>query len=176
MTDFMRLPTRNAKGAVHVVVETSKGMGAKCKYDPDLQTFIYGRPLPPGLTYPFDWGFIPATCGADGDALDALVLHSAACPAGTIIPCRVVAALDVRQTEDGKTFRNDRYILRPVTAVGVDEVKLNKALKAELQTFFLDAVRMTPKKLKFLGWRTGADALHRIMKSHTAWLKTQSEL
>ncbi len=171
MTDFMGLPTRNAKGAVHVVIETSKGMGAKCKYEPDLEAFSYGRPLPPGLVYPFDWGFIPATCGADGDALDALVLHSSACPAGTVIPCRVVAVLDVRQTEDGKTFRNDRYILRPITAQGVDDVKFNKQLKTKLENFFLDAVSMTPKKLKFLGWRTSTEALRRIIKSHQVWVK-----
>lgn len=175
MTDFSRLPTRDAKGAVRVVIETSKGMGAKCKYDPDLNAFVYGRPLPPGVTYPFDWGFIPATCGADGDALDALVLHSAACPAGTIIACKVIAVLDVRQTENGKTFRNDRYILRPVTATGVDDVKLNKGLKAALQQFFLDAVKLTPKKLKFLGWRTGTEGLRRINASHKAWLKQSTK-
>ncbi|MBL8631294.1 MAG: inorganic diphosphatase [Rhodospirillaceae bacterium] len=175
MTDYSRLPTRNAKGAVYVVVETSKGMGAKCKFDPELNGFSYGRPLPAGVTYPFDWGFIPSTCGADGDALDALVLHSAACTPGTIIPCKVVAVLDVSQTENGATFRNDRYILRPFTAAGVDDVKLTKTLKAKLEQFFLDAVKLTPKKLKFLGWRTSAEALRRINASHKAWLKLQKK-
>jgi inorganic pyrophosphatase len=92
-------------GKVHVVVEASRGMTAKCKYDPERGVFVFGKPLPHGLVYPYDWGFIPGTRGGDGDPLDALVLHDAASPVGCLIECRLLAVLQVKQQEKGKKRR-----------------------------------------------------------------------
>jgi inorganic pyrophosphatase len=44
----------------------------KLSYDPDLEVFTVTRALAVGITYPFDWGFIPGTIAEDGDPLDAL--------------------------------------------------------------------------------------------------------
>ena len=71
MAKLDKLPAIH-KDLVHVVVEASKGMTAKCKYDPKRGLFVLGKPLPHGLAYPYDWGFIPGTRGEDGDPLDAL--------------------------------------------------------------------------------------------------------
>ena len=93
---------------VHVVVEASRGMTAKCKYDPKRGLFVLGKPLPHGLIYPYDWGFIPATKADDGDPLDALVLHDAACPVGCLIECQPLAVLEVKQKQKGeKDQRNE---------------------------------------------------------------------
>lgn len=48
----------DADGSVRMVVEAPRGSALKLKYDPELSAFAYGRPLPLGLTYPFDWGFV----------------------------------------------------------------------------------------------------------------------
>ena len=88
MANLEALPTFDAEGAVHVIVEAPRSSRVKCKYDSDLGAFVLGKPLPHGVTYPFDWGFIPSTKGEDGDPLDALVLHDAACPVGCVIACR----------------------------------------------------------------------------------------
>jgi inorganic pyrophosphatase len=61
-----------------MIVETPRGSGVKFKYEPKLKVFAVGKALPLGLTYPFDWGFIPGTKGEDGDPLDALAIHDAA--------------------------------------------------------------------------------------------------
>ena len=71
---LLKLPACNAKDDVHVVVETTRGSAAKLEYDPDLQVFTLSKALILGLTYPYDWGFIPSTKGEDGDPLDALVI------------------------------------------------------------------------------------------------------
>src|ERR1041385_1257263 len=113
MADLEHLPALEA-GKTHVVVEASRGMTAKCKYDPKRGLFVLGKPLPHGLVYPFDWGFIPGTRGDDGDPLDALILHDAACPVGCLVECKPLAVLKLKQQEKGKDVqRNDRFLLIP---------------------------------------------------------------
>ncbi len=68
-----KLPARDDEGDVRVVVEAPRGSGLKLKYEPSLGAFEHGRMLPLGLTYPYDWGFVPGTKAEDGDPLDALV-------------------------------------------------------------------------------------------------------
>ena len=59
----------------------------KTKWEPKLGAMVLGRPLPLGLAYPFDWGFIPGTRAklAPGDG------HVALIPAG--VPAVVQAML-----------------------------------------------------------------------------------
>ena len=77
MTDFLKLPVRTANGDVHAIVETPRGSRAKLKYEPELGGFVLSKSLMLGLTYPYDWGFIPSTLADDGDPLDILVIHDA---------------------------------------------------------------------------------------------------
>jgi inorganic pyrophosphatase len=152
-------------GKVHVVVEASRGMTAKCKYDPERGLFVLGKPLPHGLAYPFDWGFIPGTKGDDGDPLDALILHDAACPVGCLIECRPIAVLEVEQKEKGKKVqRNDRFLLRPDADETVKKEMLTARLKKELEQFFLGVVLGGGKTLSFLGWKGEQAAMAAIRR------------
>src|SRR5438045_2223542 len=47
------------------MVESPRGATVKFKYDPAARVMTLSRPIPLGLAYPFDWGFIRAT-RADG--------------------------------------------------------------------------------------------------------------
>ena len=62
----------------HAVVETPRGSRAKLEFDPKLRVFTLAKPLLTGLTYPYDWGFIPSTKADDGDPIDVLIIHEAA--------------------------------------------------------------------------------------------------
>jgi inorganic pyrophosphatase len=62
---------------IHAVVETPHGSTCKLDFDPELRVFTLAKPLMAGLTYPYDWGFIPSTKAEDGDPLDVLVIHDA---------------------------------------------------------------------------------------------------
>ena len=62
------------RGSVfRVVVESPRGASVKLKFDTDSGVMSLSRPLTLGLTYPFDWGFVPGTRMSDGDPADAFL-------------------------------------------------------------------------------------------------------
>src|SRR5437762_10222281 len=114
MGNLYKLPARSKDGDVYVVVETPRGSAAKLEFDPDLQLFTLSKSLILGLSYPYDWGFIPSTKGEDGDPIDALVLHDAATTPGLVLKCKIIGVLEVMQNERGmQSIRNDRLIAVP---------------------------------------------------------------
>jgi inorganic pyrophosphatase len=165
MTKLHRLPTFNKDRELHVVVEASKGMTAKCKFDADIGVFVLGKPLPHGLVYPFDWGFIPSTRGEDGDPLDALVVHDAACPVGCVVGCELIGVLSVTQKEKtGPVEKNDRFICIPACDKAIRRDILSARLKKELEQFFLATTLGSGKKLEFRGWQDQKAAARLLRK------------
>ena len=55
------LPAYGEDGSVHAVVESPKGSPVKLKFEIKLGAFTVAHSLPLGLSYPFDWGFVPST-------------------------------------------------------------------------------------------------------------------
>ena len=62
-------------GDVNAIIDTPKGSRNKFKYDEKSGLFKLGGALPLGAVFPFDFGYIPSTKGADGDPLDILVVE-----------------------------------------------------------------------------------------------------
>jgi inorganic pyrophosphatase len=60
-------------GSLNVVVESPRGATIKFKYEAAIDRIELSRPLPVGLAYPHDWGFVPSTRASDGDPVDALI-------------------------------------------------------------------------------------------------------
>jgi inorganic pyrophosphatase len=77
MTKLLKLPTWADDEHVYAVIETPRGSTCKLDLDPKLGVFTLAKPLMTGLSYPYDWGFIPSTRAEDGDPLDVLVIHDA---------------------------------------------------------------------------------------------------
>jgi inorganic pyrophosphatase len=75
---------------VLVVIETPKGSPNKLAFEPRFGAFVLKGVLPAGAVFPFDFGFVPSTCGEDGDPLDLLVLMDAPVFPGCIVPSRLV--------------------------------------------------------------------------------------
>ena len=93
-----------------VIIETPKGSQNKYTYEPRFGAFVLDGVLPAGAVFPFDFGFVPSTVGDDGDPLDVLVLMDAAAFTGCVVASRLIGVIEAEQTENGKTFRNDRLI------------------------------------------------------------------
>ena len=107
-----RLALRDGDGAIRVVIEANQGSRNKLKYDPERALMELHVVLPLGVSFPYDFGFLPSTLGEDGDPLDALVLMDESVPPGVVVPCRLVGVIEAEQKKKkGKTKRNDRFLL-----------------------------------------------------------------
>jgi len=172
MPNYAKLPAFS-KPYVQVVIETPRGAAAKLGYDPKARIFEYSHPLPAGITYPYDWGFIPSTLGEDGDPLDGLVIHQAASAPGVVIKCILLGSIRVEQSEDGEVFRNDRFLLCPHKEDAEDEHEVAdgvpQELKKEIEQFFRASILNSKKKIKFKGWQPPEEALAAIKAGRKAF-------
>ncbi len=153
-----RLPARpdsGKNGDFHVVVETPGGSRNKLKYDPELRHIVFSRPLVLGVTYPYDWGFVPSTLAPDGDPLDAMVVIDGPTAPGVVIRCRPIGAIVVTQKrkKGGGRERNDRLVAVPSYEPRWSDVRdLPERWRKELERFFVAAVFLEDKKLRIEGW------------------------
>lgn len=157
MTDLATIAARDSQGAVRVVIESPRGSALKLKYDTGLGVMSVSRPLPLGLAYPYDWGFIPGTRAPDGDPLDALVYWDVQSFPGVVVPCRAIAV--IRLEQDSRTngrVRNDRILAVPVKHSRGDGIlspdDLPARVKDEVAQFFLSTIFFEPKNPSILGW------------------------
>jgi inorganic pyrophosphatase len=117
MTDrgIAALPAHDAEGRLLAVIEAPRGSSNKLKFDPATGVLFLHKTLPPGTVFPFDFGFVPATLGADGDPLDVLVLMDEPAAPGVAVPCRLLGVIEAvqrhaRDTRDARGTRNDRLV------------------------------------------------------------------
>jgi inorganic pyrophosphatase len=105
------LPTRSDDGVWLAVIEATQGTRHKLKHESEWKAFVLSSVLPLGLSFPYDFGFLPSTLGDDGDPLDVLVLADEALPPGTVVPCRIVGVIEAEQQDKGgRPKRNDRVV------------------------------------------------------------------
>jgi inorganic pyrophosphatase len=166
------LATWSDENLLHVIVETPRGSGAKLKYDPALGAMTLSRPLPLGVVYPFEFGFVPRTCAEDGDPLDAAVLLDVATFPGVVLRCRPIAVVRATQKgKDGRRIRNDRL----VTVAGGDRRRavvkdlgdLPEREREEIEQFFAAAVALEGKELSLIGWGDADEARAAVEKAAT---------
>jgi inorganic pyrophosphatase len=168
MTNYFKLPTWADSDHVYAVVETPRGSRAKLEFDPKLGAFTLAKPLLAGLTYPYDWGFIPSTKAEDGDPLDVLIIHDAATYPGLVLKCKPIGVLEVVQSSKDGNERNDRVFVVPDRSPFEGDLQDIRRLPAraieELEKFFEATNALESKKLKFQGWRGPAKAIKTIKK------------
>jgi len=163
-------PAFRHDGSVNVVVETPRGSQAKFKYDPETGAIMLSRPLPAGVVYPYDWGYIPSTRAADGDPIDVMVLWDGTSFPGVVLPSRLIGVLRVEQagTQPGRRERNDRLFALPIKAPRSAHVQtifdLPERVRLEIEQFFQTVVAFEGKDLRLLGFE-GKDEADRVLRA-----------
>jgi inorganic pyrophosphatase len=153
-----KLPTLANSGVLNAVIETPAGSTSKLKWDPEIGLFVWSRPLPLGVVYPHDFGFIAGTRADDGDPLDVLVLSEGTTFPGVVVRARPIGVVRLEQNSkehESKRERNDRLIAVPDNAPRRDvrdANDLSERVIQEIERFFLDTTYFESKDAEILGW------------------------
>lgn len=151
-----RLPTFTGEGHLHVVVETPKGSPNKYAYAEELGAFQFKMVLPEGTSFPYDFGMIPSTEGADRDPLDILLLLDAPAFPGCVLEARLVGVIQAEQRErNGTVERNDRLVGVAVKARTHAHIHtladLRPGMLDEVEAFFGHYNQLSGKDFMVLG-------------------------
>ncbi len=156
-------------GDVTVVVETPKGSHNKYEYDADCHAIRMSAVLGEGLSFPYDFGFVPSTLGEDGDPLDMLLFLDHAVPPGCVATARLIGVLEIRQRIGKKPWqRNDRFFAVATHAHTHQSLRtlddLRPHLLDEIEAFFVHYAELNGKRIEVLG-RKGPKRAHRLLKT-----------
>ena len=144
-----------------VVIEVP--VDSSLKYEIDAQGNLrLDRILSSSMSYPGNYGYIPNTLADDGDALDALVMVSYPLQPKSIITCRPIGYLGMR---DEKGL-DEKVVLVPVDSVDphyghIHEISdIGEATKKKIEHFFQYYKSTEPEK-----W-TQIDSWHNAKESY----------
>lgn len=135
---------------------------------PIKKIFDLKKVLPAGMSFPYDFGFLPQTLAPDGDPLDVLLLMDEPAFPGCAVPARLIGVIEGEQADGKKRIRNDRLVaVAEANHMYANVKKLGdlpgKWIK-ELQVFFVNYHNLEGKKYQLLGCR-GTDAALNLIKN-----------
>jgi len=164
------LPSFAGHDIFHVVIESPRGSTLKLKYCAEWEAMGISRPLPAGLVFPFESGFVPSTRSADGDPLDVFVVWDVSSFPGVVLTCRALGVLKVEQNavnfDPSRRIRNDRVIALPIeTRREVDWQALEDIparVRQEWIQFTIASGALDGKDAAAIGWGARNEALSLI--------------
>jgi inorganic pyrophosphatase len=161
-------PILKGDGCFQVIVETPRGSRNKFAFDAKQKIFILKAVLPAGMTFPYDFGFLPRTKAGDGDPLDVLLLMDEPATPGIAVRSRLIGVIEGEQLDHGKKVRNDRLLaVAEASHVyanirGLDD--LPGQLIRELEDFFVNYHRLEGKQYKLVSCKGAHAAMHLVEK------------
>ncbi len=160
------------KHIIRVVIETPKGSRNKYAFNDEQKVFELKKVLPAGMTFPYDFGFVPSTKAEDGDPVDVLVLMDEPAFAGCVLGCRLVGIIEGEQRDKKNKLRNDRVVAVEKDNHSFADIKhiddLGKEFLRELEEFFVNYHELSREKYKIVGVKGPAEARKRIEEGRRA--------
>jgi len=139
---------------LRVIIETPKGSRNKFAFEPEEHVFALKKVLPAGMTFPYDFGFVPSTKADDGDPVDVLVLMDEPAFPGCVVYAKPIGIIEGEQGKDDETERNDRIIAVEVANHNWSHVRhiddLGKKFLEELEEFFVNYHKLSGKDYRIL--------------------------
>jgi inorganic pyrophosphatase len=117
-TDYDAIPTYPANGKgklVHAVIETPALTRHKYAFVPKYGIFMLKQTLAEGLTWPYDYGFIPQTLAEDGDPTDVIVISDTPTFTGCLLEVRILGGILLKKNG----IVNNRLVACPAKKPGV---------------------------------------------------------
>ena len=165
-------PIDKAEGLVQVIIETPKGCRNKFAFDPDQGIFALKKVLPAGMTFPYDFGFLPRTLAPDGDPIDVLLLMDEPAFPGIAVKSRLIGVIEGEQLDGKKRIRNDRLVAVADANHMYANIRrlddLPKKWIKEVEIFFVNYHNMEGKRYKLLGCKGQAQAMRLIQQAKKA--------
>jgi inorganic pyrophosphatase len=158
---------------LQIIIETPKGCRNKYSFDAEQKIFVLKAALPSGMSFPYDFGFVPQTLADDGDPLDVLVLMDEPAFPGCALMGRLIGVIQGEQlSPKADPVRNDRLVAVAETTHMYAKFKKLKdmpkqALK-EIEEFFVNYHKLQGKKYKLRGIKGAKTALAAIEKARKA--------
>jgi inorganic pyrophosphatase len=164
-------PARQQK-EIDIVVETPRGSRNKYSFDPKTEQFRLDKILPAGMSFPWDFGFLPGTKAEDGDPTDVLLLMDDPCFPGCVVTSRLLGIIQAEQEEDGEMVRNDRLLAvaaYPNSYSGYEHISdLPERLVRDIGEFFTNYHRLLGGKFRVIGVAGPEQARRRIERQKKA--------
>lgn len=150
------------KHLLRVVIETPKASRNKFSFNPKDRVFELKKVLPSGMSFPYDFGFVPSTLADDGDPIDVLVLMDEPAFPGCVLSCRPIGIIEGEQVDKKDRERNDRIVAVEKDAHSWEDVKtvsdLGTQFARELEEFFVNYHRLSGKRYRILGLKGPKEA------------------
>ncbi len=133
---------------IKVFVEIPKFSRQKFEFDEEMQKIKLDRTLYGPMYFPFEYGFILATRGEDGDPLDCVLLSSSPTFPGCLVEAEPIGVLEM---EDEEGIDN-KILVRPTEKIdprfkGINDIgDLAEHQKAEIREFFENYKNLEPEK------------------------------
>src|SRR5208337_2292575 len=165
-------PLDKQDGILQVIIETPKGSRNKFAFDPDQKIFAVKTVLPAGMSFPYDFGFLPRTIAPDGDPLDVLLLMDEPAFPGVVVRSRLIGVIEGEQVEGKKKTRNDRLLAVAEANHLYANIRrwqdLPTKFMKELEEFFVNYHRLQGKQYRLLGCKNSAEAERLIKQARWA--------
>ena len=156
-----------ADDIIDVFVETPRGSRSKYEWDPDRGGIRLDRRLYSATVFPADYGYVAETKGADGEALDALVLSDDGTFPGCWVLARPIGVFWITYPEEEGETREAKIVAVPDQDPDWAEVQdladLPQHLLDEISHFFDVYKVLEPSRTPSSGGYEGAEVARKVI-------------